>query len=1021
MRAGERAGLGGELLGKNPGVGCWVLGILRRPPTPDTRHLAVSLLFACLSLAPAVAGSQLRPDDHWLTIRTPHFSVHFTAPVEETARRAAANAERAYAQLAAELTPPRGPIDLVVSDNVDFTNGYATPVPTNRIVVYAQPPVSELTLRLYDDWNALVITHELTHIFHLDRTRGWWRAAQHVFGRNPLLFPNAYAPSWITEGLAVYYETRLTGYGRLAGSQHRMYARASILGGDLPRLDELSLGTPRFPQGQVAYAYGSLLVDYLARTRGPERVREFVERTSGQPLPFFYNTAARRAFGITLRGARLEWRDSLRREEGARSADEPTALAGWRELTGGGWYALHPRWVDSASVVYAGYAGREMPGAYRVPAAGGRSRRLGRRNGTEPNVPLPDGALLYAQLDYTSPYDVRSDLYVSRGGADRRLTRGARLSAPDARRADGAIVAVQAAPGTTRLVRVSPDGRTIAALTTTSADTQWAEPRWSPDGARLAATRLLSTGVADVVVLDTTGRVLQVVAQRRSVESSPVWSADGSRLLFTSDRSGTTEIYEARPTDSASAAAAPVRRLSASPAGVFYPAPSPRGDGVAAALFRADGYRIAVAAYDTAAAAADTVGDAPPGPRAARATVPGADAIAAAPARRYSPWRGLLPRYWLPVVASTDEDEIAVGAFTSGEDVVGRHSYAAELTLAPRKADEVDASLAYRYAGLGLPLLDLSVAQSWDHGTVTDASDVAVGTLRRNARTASLAATVVRPRMRTYAAASLGAGIERREYSTDPASLLPRLDDFFSSRPLFPSVFASASWTNTQRPALSISPEDGLSVAGSVRERWLRGGAGDDRERTAAAVFRGFRSLDLPGFAHHVLAVRAAGFWGSAGADAQGAGGVSGTSLEIFPGLAIGDGGRLLGVRGFPTDAVRGLRAYGGSFEYRAPLTMPARGIASLPIFLSRTSLSAFADAATAWCPARLAERAFDCRPLDFERVTIASAGAELNLDAALQYDVPYRLRAGLATPIARRDRFGQSRVAGYVTAGLSF
>ena len=170
-----------------------------------------------------------------------------------------------------------------------------------------------------------------------------------------------------------------------------------------------------------------------------------------------------------------------------------------------------------------------------------------------------------------------------------------------------------------------------------------------------------------------------------------------------------------------------------------------------------------------------------------------------------------------------------------------------------------------------------------------------------------------------------------------------------------------------------------------------------------------------------MLALRLAGFLGSAGADAQGAGGTSGSRLEIFPGLAVGDGGRLLGVRGFPSDAVRGLRAYGGSVEYRAPLTLPARGIASLPLFLSRTSLSAFADAATAWCPERLAERAFDCRPIDFERAAIASAGAELNLDAALQYDVPYRLRAGVATPIAGRDRFGRSKVAAYVTAGLSF
>src|SRR5882672_2506978 len=91
----------------------------------------------------SAAAAQLAPNADWRTIATLHFRVHFTPPLEAAARRAAANAEIAYAQLARELTPPRGTIDLVLSDDIDITNGYATPVPSNRIVVYANPPVGE--------------------------------------------------------------------------------------------------------------------------------------------------------------------------------------------------------------------------------------------------------------------------------------------------------------------------------------------------------------------------------------------------------------------------------------------------------------------------------------------------------------------------------------------------------------------------------------------------------------------------------------------------------------------------------------------------------------------------------------------------------------------------------------------------------------------------------------------------------------------------------------------------------------
>lgn len=126
-----------------------------------------------LALAAAPAFSQVAPDADWQTISTRHFSIHFTPELEESARRAAVSAEEAYAALAARLEPPRTPLDIVLADNVDYSNGFTTQFPTNRIVVYAHPPLDSPSLHHYDDWLALVITHELTHTFHLDRSRGW--------------------------------------------------------------------------------------------------------------------------------------------------------------------------------------------------------------------------------------------------------------------------------------------------------------------------------------------------------------------------------------------------------------------------------------------------------------------------------------------------------------------------------------------------------------------------------------------------------------------------------------------------------------------------------------------------------------------------------------------------------------------------------------------------------------------------------------------------------------------------------
>src|SRR6266566_4319203 len=412
---------------------------LLRIASAKTVRLVLLAAAGCLCAARA-ASAQLPPNEHWRTLRTLHFRVHFTADVEAEARRAAVNAERAYAELSTELVPPRGTIDLVVSDNVDFVNGYATPFPSNRIVVFAHPPTDASGLRNYDDWNALVVTHELTHVFHLDRSRGIWALGQAIFGRNPLLFPNLYEPRWVLEGLAVYYESRLTGAGRLESSEHSMIARAAALANRVPTLQELSPGSSRFPGGEVIYVYGSLLFDYLSRTRGPASIRDFVERGAKTPFPFILTVTSRGAFGMSFQTAWRQWRDSLVRE--MRSTQE--VMPGWRQLTNAGYVALFPRWLGDTVLLYAGDKVRETPAAYRVTLSG-HEIRLGRRNGTSPNVVLPDGSLLFSQPEFLDPYHIRNDLYVEKRGSQTRLTIGGRLTAPDAR-SDGEIVAVQDQP-----------------------------------------------------------------------------------------------------------------------------------------------------------------------------------------------------------------------------------------------------------------------------------------------------------------------------------------------------------------------------------------------------------------------------------------------------------------------------------------------------------------------------------------------------------------------------------------------
>lgn len=984
------------------------------------------VMIVALMASSASALAAQAPNERWLTIATEHFRVHFTPAVEQLARRSAANAERAYEQLSAELPRPRGLVDLVVTDNVDFSNGSATPFPSNRIVIHAQPPVDAISLRFYDDWSTLVVTHELVHIFHLDRTRGWWRAAQHVFGRSPFLFPNQYLPAWAIEGIAVYYESKLTGSGRVAGTQHRTMARADMLAGDFPRLADLSLATPHFPGGEQAYALGGLFFDHLARTRGAATIPRYIDAVAGDPIPFLLDHDARRGFGVSFRRAWRGWRVSL--QAGLLPGVADGAGPEFRQLADRLWQTRAPRWRDANTLVVGLNNGRETPGAYSLELDG-ELTRLGRRNDGSSQVPLADGGLLYAQLDYLDPFHLRSDLYISHGSRERRLTTGARLFRPDAR-ADGEIVAVQSVAGTTSLVRVSPDGASTVPITNTGDDVQWTEPRWSPDGSRIAAVRLTAGGRAEVVVLDSLGSVELIVASGRSVQAAPSWAPDGRSLYFMSDSSGRAELYRATiPADvpvvipaRAGTPVTSVERLTATATGLFDPAPSPDNRRLAAVEYDADGWAVVVAPLDSLTTDVGTAGRGDDAWRARYAStvpLPPLDPVTT-PARPYSPWRTLAPRYWVPLLSVGDLDETFVGASTSGRDVIGKHGFTAEAFVGTTTG-LFEGTASYRYAGLGRPLLDLAIAQDWQRLTLRRRDGSVAGERRRRTSSLRSAAVFQRPRVRTNAWASVGAELEQRAYSTDPAPLLAQLGAFYQQTRLVPAAQLSAGFSNTQRPALSISPEDGVSLSGTLRQRWLDGDV-MPTTRSAVGALSVYRSLPwLPGFAHHVLAARVAGGWADDAATNEfQAGGVSGGVVELFPGVVVGEGQRTFGVRGVPASTLYGTRAAAGSVEYRAPLAAPGRGVAPLPVFIDRASLILFADAATAWCPPSAAGRAA-CLGAPDEARWLTSFGAELDIDIALQYDVGYRGRLGVALP--RRDEAagvsGGARV--FVAVGRSF
>jgi len=69
-------------------------------------------------------------------------------------------------------------------------------------------------------------------------------------------------------------------------------------------------------------------------------------------------------------------------------------------------------------------------------------------------------------------------------------------------------------------------------------------PVFSPDGRQLALTLSRETGNLDVFTLDLATQVLRQITNDAAIDTEAVWSPDGQTIYFTSDRSGSPQIYK---------------------------------------------------------------------------------------------------------------------------------------------------------------------------------------------------------------------------------------------------------------------------------------------------------------------------------------------------------------------------------------------------------------------------------------------------------------------------------------------
>lgn len=238
-------------------------------------------------ITPSSLWSAVDPHIEWKTLSTPHFEIVFDAKHYETAKKYALRLEFNHSLLKTYYQEWPEKTVVVLNDNTDLANGYATPIPYFHIVLYPVLPSSHDTISEYSDWPQELTLHEYTHILNFTPAHGIMGFLRSGLGS--IIVPTILLPRWWHEGVAVEMETRFSTHGRLRSIYQDATLRALVKAEQLQRysiadINESDLDT--WPRGGRPYLFGSILLSEIQSQKGKTINNILLQRYSRR-VPYF--------------------------------------------------------------------------------------------------------------------------------------------------------------------------------------------------------------------------------------------------------------------------------------------------------------------------------------------------------------------------------------------------------------------------------------------------------------------------------------------------------------------------------------------------------------------------------------------------------------------------------------------------------------------------------------------------------------------------------------------------------------
>jgi len=632
---------------------------------------------------------------NWKTIESEYLYVHYDEGNKAFAEHVLVIAEAAYKRLTKELDwTPKEKTHVILSDEADAPNGFATPLSFSRTVIFLAPPSSINTLEDFDDWLSTLIFHEFTHIIHLDKSDGSPEFLRNIFGRFLFLFPNIFQPSWVTEGLATYKETYPErGIGRGQSAMFATMMREEVINGLQP-VTHVNLPVSTWPAGTTRYLYGVYFMHFIVERYGEEKLQQWIDEYSDNLFPFFINTNANQVFDKNLTPLWQEYQQWLKQHfEPEIEKIKARGLSETRQVSDVAYRTDSVRAIKTdkgEEVYYVRNSGDKRASLMHINASGDSEELLTINAAADLDLHAQAGVLL-TQNERCNNYTIYKDIYLysPQQKSLKRLTNCGRYLYvswfPDGKQ----IAAVQHDYGRIALHLLDAQAQLKEVLWQAEDDEVIGQIDVSPDGQKIVASLWRRGSGWNLELFDIAGKQWTKITTGSNIAAYPQFTVNGDILFSYEDRgqgvSGVYNLYRYNIKTQQ------LEQLTNLTGGAFQSSQAGVDGSIYYTGYSAAGYAIYKLEKAETIKQADT------------SRLPGNDSLQLISYKKgehkerdYSALSNMYPRGWFPVFGFS-EQRSEFGLTTIGNDALGIHNYSITATY-DNKLKKGAGQLSYTFA-----------------------------------------------------------------------------------------------------------------------------------------------------------------------------------------------------------------------------------------------------------------------------------------------------------------------------------